>query len=209
MDKKDFFRADGFFVQSDKYILKALSADEKDMYLKLYRENSIVATASSKMSDIDFDEFTEFVWEKIPEEDSLYVSVYLKSGYTYVGNIVMQNLSSHTPEIGIDVIKQYHRQRIAYETIQLFTRKIQELISVDYFLVRIYSDNEPSQKLFAKLGAELLGKEPSEFAVVLSKLKENFREEYSEFLLQNPDVDRQANERCILQFKYLPDGFNS
>lgn len=202
MNKADFFLTDGFLVQSDKYILKALTEADKENYLKLYRENSIVASASSKMSDVDYDEFAEFVWEKIPEEDSLYVSVFLKADYTYVGNIVMQHMSLPTPEIGIDVLEEHHRQGIAYETISLFAKRVQELMPVDYFVVRIYSDNEPSKKLFEKLGAELVGKEPSEFAEALSRLKEKFKE-YEEFIIRNPDVEKIADERCILQFKYF------
>ena len=62
MNKADFFLTDGFLVQNDKYILKALTEADKENYLKLYRENSIVASASSKMSDVDYDEFAEFVW---------------------------------------------------------------------------------------------------------------------------------------------------
>lgn len=43
------------FAQNDKYILKALCEEDKSNYLMLYRENSIVAKASSKMSDVDYD----------------------------------------------------------------------------------------------------------------------------------------------------------
>ena len=89
MNKVDFFLTDGLLIQNDKYILKVLNEEDKENYLNLYRENSIVTSASSKMSDVDYDEFAEFVWEKIPEEDSLYVSVFLKADYTYVGNVVM------------------------------------------------------------------------------------------------------------------------
>ena len=204
MNKADFFLTDGFLVQNDKYILKALTEADKENYLKLYRENSIVTSASSKMSDVDYDEFAEFVWEKIPEEDSFYVSVFLKADYTYVGNIVMQHMSLPTPEIGIEVLEEHHRQGIAYETIPLFAKRVQELMPVDYFVVRIYSDNEPSKKLFEKLGAELMGKEPSEFAEALSQLKEKFKEEYEGFIIRNPDVEKITDERCILQFKYFP-----
>lgn len=205
MNKADFFLADGTLTQNDKYILKALTEVDKENYLKLHRENSIVAKASSKMSNVDYDEFAEFVWKKLSEEDSLYVSVFLKADYTYVGNIVMQHVSLTTPEIGIDVLEEYHRQGIAYETIPLFAKKVQELMFVDYFVVRIYSDNEPSKKLFEKLGAELMGKEPSEFAEALFQLKEKFKEEYEGFIIRNPDAEKIADERCILQFKYLPD----
>lgn len=99
MNKSNFFWKNGLLVQNDKYVLRAMCENDKENYLKLYRENSIVAKASSKIGDLDYDEFAEFVWEKIPEEDSIYVSIFGKADYTYVGNIVLQHLSSSTPEI--------------------------------------------------------------------------------------------------------------
>ena len=60
MKKTDFFLKDGVFVQNDKYILKALCEEDKANYLKLYQENSIVAKASSKMSNVDYEEFAEY-----------------------------------------------------------------------------------------------------------------------------------------------------
>lgn len=205
MNKSDFFLENGLLVQNDKYVLSAMCENDKENYLKLYRENSIVAKASAKMSDVDYDEFAEFVWEKIPEEDSIYVSIFLKADHTYVGNIVMQHLSLSTPEIGIDVLKEYQRQGIAYETISMFTKKILEIKNIDYFLVRIYSDNLASTKLFEKLGAIRVGHELSEFGAVLAQMKENLKDEYEELLTRNPDVEDIANENCIVQYRYLPE----
>ena len=70
-------------------------------------------------------------------------------------------------------------------------------------LVRIYSDNEPSKKLFEKLGAIQIGKEPSEFAEALAQLKESLKEEYEEILTRNPEAEKIASERYIVQYKYL------
>lgn len=203
MQKADFFFKDGMFAQNDKYILKALCKEDKADYLMLYRENSIMAKTSSKMSDVDYDEFAEFVWEKLPEDDAIYVSVFLKDDNLYVGNITMQHLASDTPEIGMDVLLKYRRQRIAYETIPLFAKRVLELMPIEYFMVRIYSDNEPSKKLFEKLGATQIGKEPSEFAEALAQLKESLKEEYEEILTRNPEAEKIASERYIVQYKYL------
>ena len=204
MKKTDFFLKDGVFVQNDKYILKALCEEDKANYLKLYQENSIVAKASSKMSNVDYEEFAEYVWEKLPEDDAIYISVFLKTDNSYVGNITMQNLSSETPEIGMDVLLKYRRNGIAYETIPMFAKRVLELRAVEYFMVRIYSDNESSKKLFEKLGATQIGKEPSEFMEVLSQMKKKPKEEYEEFLIRNPDVEKIANERYIMQYRYIP-----
>ena len=122
----------------------------------------------------------------------------------YVGNITMQHLASDTPEIGMDVLLKYRRQRIAYETIPLFAKRVLELMPIEYFMVRIYSDNEPSKKLFEKLGATQIGKKPSEFAEVLAHMKEKLKDEYEKFLIRNPDVEDVANEKYIVQYRYIP-----
>ena len=162
-----------------------------------------MAKTSSKMSGVDYDEFAEFVWEKLPEDDAIYVSVFLKDDNLYVGNITMQHLASDKPEIGMDVLLKYRRQKIAYETIPLFAKRVLELMPIEYFMVRIYSDNEPSKKLFEKLGATQIGKEPSEFAEALAQLKESLKEEYEEILTRNPEAEKIASERYIVQYKYL------
>lgn len=205
MNKEDFFLADGLLVQNDKYILNALTEEDKENYLKLYRENSIVAKVSSKMSDVDYDEFAEFIWKKLPKDDAIYVSIFLSTDNTYVGNITMKHLSSDTPELGIDVLQQFQRRGIAYETIPMFAKRVLELKKVEYFMVRVYSDNVASTKLFEKLGVVKLGKEQSEFAEVLAKVKEKLNDEYEDFLIRNPYVEDFANENCILQYRYLPD----
>lgn len=204
MNKADFFQTDGVFVQDDRYILKALSEADKDNYLKLYRENSIVAKASSKMSDVDYEAFADFVWEKMSEDDAIYVSVFRKKDDLYVGNITLQHLDSDAPEIGMDVLQEYHRQGIAFESIPLFAKRVMEIIPVEHFLVRIYSDNEPSRKLYEKLGATMIGEEPSEFAVALAQMKEKNKDDYEGFLSRNPEAEMIANEKCIVQYKYLP-----
>ncbi len=64
MNEADFFLIDGLLIQNDKYILKILNEEDNENYLKLYRENFIVTSASSKMRDVDYDEFAEFIWRK-------------------------------------------------------------------------------------------------------------------------------------------------
>ena len=199
MGKEQIFSQGQVIVQNDKYILKTLCEEDKINYLGLYQENSIVAKSQN------YGDYAEFVWKKLREDDAIYVSVFLRDANSYVGNIALRQWSSATPEIGMDVLLKYRRQGIAYETIPLFAKRILGIKSMEYFLVRIYSDNEPSRKLFEKLGAVQIGKEPSEFAEVLEQLKEKSREQYEEFLFYNPDVEEIANRNYIEQYRYLPN----
>ena len=198
MGKEQIFLQGQVIVQNDKYILKTLCEEDKINYLCLYQENSIIAKSQN------YGDYAEFVWKKLREDDAIYVSVFLRDDNLYVGNIALRQWSSATPEIGMDVLLKYRRQGIAYETIPLFAKRILGIKSMEYFLVRIYSDNEPSRKLFEKLGAVQIGKEPSEFAEVLEQLKEKSREQYEKFLFYNPDVEEIANRNYIEQYRYLP-----
>lgn len=98
--------------------------------------------------------------------------------------------------------EEYQRQGIAYDTLQLFMRKGKSICKIDYFFVRIYSDNEPSKKLFRKLGAVEIGSEPSEYQVFLNHMKERMtEEEYEKIKRKNPDMERIAGQRWIGHYK--------
>lgn len=204
MRKADYFLEGGLFVQNEKYIMRALCEGDKMDYLKLYQENAIVTKAALTLAEIDYDEYIEYVWKNLSEDDTINVSVFQKENFVYVGNIVLRNLSSDTPEIGIDVLKKYHRQGIAFETIPMFAKRVLELRRVEYFLVRIYSDNEASTKLFEKLGVTRIGKEPSEYAAFLFQLKEKYGDLYKEILESSTESEKIANRNHIIHYKYIP-----
>ena len=60
-----------------------------------------------------------------------HISVILKATKKYAGNIVLRKLESVTPEVGIDIVEKYQRQGIAYDTLQLFMRKIKSICKID------------------------------------------------------------------------------
>ena len=199
MDKNQYFDEYHFLVQNDRYILREQLSEDKDDYYKLCAETSLLA---KRMSRTSFRAFFEKQWEQRREEDAIYISVILKVTKQYVGNIVLRELESTTPEVGIEIAEKYQRQGIAYDTLQLFLKRIKSICRIDYFLVRIYSDNEPSRKLFQKLGAVKIGNEPSEYQVFLDQMKERMTEgEYEQIKRKNPDMERIAAQRWIEHYK--------
>lgn len=199
MDKRQYFDECHFLVQDEKYVLREQLLEDKGDYYNLCKETSLLA---KRMGQIAFRDFFEKQWEQRKEENAIYISVILKATKKYVGNIVLRELESTTPEVGIDIVEKYQRQGIAYDTLQLFLKKIKSICRIDYFLVRIYSDNEPSRKLFQKLGAVKIGNEPSEYKVFLDQMKERMtEEEYEQIKRKNPDMERIAAKRWIEQYK--------
>lgn len=63
-------------------------------------------------------------------------------------------------------------QGIAPKVVRLFARRVYEIRKVDYFLIRISSNNKHSKHVFEKMGAVRIGEEETEF----SKFVEKFRE---------------------------------
>lgn len=199
MDKRQYFDECHFLVQDENYVLREQLLEDKGDYYNLCKETSLLA---KRMSQKAFKDFFEKQWEQRSEENAIYVSVILKITKKYVGNIVLRELESTTPEVGIEIAEKYQRQGIAYDTLQLFLRRIKNICRIKYFLVRIYSDNEPSKKLFQKLGAVKIENEPSEYQVFLNQMKERMtEEEYEQIKRKNPDMERVAAKRWIEHYK--------
>lgn len=187
-------------VQDDKYILKKEREEDKQEYFELYKEDSsLFKTMPYDM----FQEFFEKQWENRRQEKNLYVSIFKKPDFVYLGNIVLQNIDSTTPELGINVVKKYQRKGVAYDTLKMFMRWGNETFNnMEYFLVRIYSDNSASLNLFQKLGVTKIGEEPSEYQVFLNQFKKQLgKEEYEKVKKERPDMENIGKRRYIARYK--------
>lgn len=185
-------------AQNDKVILRNLIPEDKEDYFKLYQDTSII---KKKMKPEAFRQFFEREWEReILSKDRLNISILSADSKQYVGNILLRYLASDMPEIGIDIVQEFRRKGFAYSAVQVFLKSARNLFVSDKFLVRIYSDNEASLKLFQKLGAFEIGREPSEYQVFLNELKEKLGDEYQQIKEMNPEMEEIASKRYIKRF---------
>lgn len=200
MDKDRHLGSTEVLVQDGKYILKKEREEDKQAYFELYKENSILA---KRMPCNMFQDFFEKQWKNRRQEKSLYVSIFRKQDSVYLGNIDLSNIDSTTPELGIDVMKQYQRKGVAYDTLRMFVKWANKTFNnIEYFLVRIYSDNSASLNLFQKLGATKIGEEASEYQVLLNRFKKNLgKEEFEKVKKRYPDMEDTAGGRYIAQYK--------
>ena len=199
MNKVMRFKSDEILAEDNKYILKKQVEEDRGAYFNLYQEDSILA---KKMPSNMFQDFFDKQWENMKQENSLYVSIFKNPDAVYLGNIILKNLESMTPELGIDILKKYHRKGVAYDTLRMFMKWARREYNIEYFLVRIYSDNLASLNLFQKLGAIRIGEEPSEFQVVLNRFRECLGEdEYEKIKNRNPDMEDTAKGLYIVQYK--------
>jgi RimJ/RimL family protein N-acetyltransferase len=59
---------------------------------------------------------------------------------------------------------------ITQRIIAMFAKHVYEIQEVDYFLIRISSNNQHSRHVFEKIGAELIGKEEGSFKKFLKQI---------------------------------------
>lgn len=200
MDDNRLFRYTETLTSDDKYTLRKEREEDKQVYFDLYKKTSILA---EKMPPNMFQDFFENQWKNRRQENSLYVSIFERNDLEYLGNIVLKNLESRTPELGIDVVKKHQRKGVAYDTLKMFMKWASETYGdIEFFLVRIYSDNLASLNLFQKLGAIEIGEEPSEYQIFLNQCKEHMgKEEYEKAKKKNPDMEDIAGRRYIARYK--------
>ena len=157
MTKRDIFATDGEFK------ICTISEEDRNDYVELHRqlngETSLYLNPISK----------DMMWEQILNNADSVFSLFTANG-DYCGSIELQHPDSHTPEIGIDLMEDKRNKGIASKAVRLFARRAYAIRKVDYFLIRISSNNLHSQHVFEKMGAIKIGEEETAF----SKFVERF-----------------------------------
>lgn len=159
MTEREVFAADSDFT------IYAISNEDRNDYVELHRqlngETSLYLNPVSK----------DMMWEQILNNEDSVFSLFTANG-DYCGSIELQQPDSNTPEIGIDLLESKRNKGIAPKAVRLFARKVCNIRKVDYFLIRISSNNLHSQHVFEKMGAVKIGEEGTAF----SKFVERFVE---------------------------------
>lgn len=198
MDKSYYFNDKNVLAENEQYLLRKQLSEDKEVYYNLFSEISII---KGRMEENMFRKYFEKIWFEEQNEDAIRVSIILREDGAYVGNITLRELNSKTPELGCDVVRRYQRQGVAYDALRLFMRQVSSISKIDYFLARIYSNNEPSLGLFQKLGATFIGKEPSEYQAFLNQLKDKDDENYECLINLHPEMENIAGGKFIAHYK--------
>lgn len=85
-----------------------------------------------------------YVIEKLPE-------------HSYCGECAVKNICVDTPEIEIELMKEYQNQGIGYQSILIMLNKLAKEYGKENFYARIEPDNYVSQFLVEKLGGVPVG----------------------------------------------------
>jgi RimJ/RimL family protein N-acetyltransferase len=189
---RDIFATDGEY-----YISPILECD-RDNYTELHRQ--INGEGSLYLNPVSKD----MMWEQTLDGEDMVYSIFNKDDM-YCGSLELQNPQSKTPELGINLLETMRNKGIAQRIIALFAKHIYEIKEVDYFLIRISSNNPHSRHVFEKMGAELIGKEEGSFKKFLKQYGnlvggiEKGEELFKQFF------DEDSENEVIYRYKLLPE----
>lgn len=144
----DLFDANGIFLTTEHYILRRILPREKEKYETLAQAESPAFLQTAKNA---------LAWEDLLSEDHLTCSILQRDTETFCGFCQLQWVFSTTPELGIDLLSEYHHTGIAAEVLPPFLSHAKNLLKNEYFYSKIKKNNIPSQKLAEKIGGICIG----------------------------------------------------
>lgn len=165
MDRDELCPMGKVFAEDEKFVLSRYESVDQDLYLKAWSEtfaNTQVYTDEN---------FKQKSWEDVlSNTNKLQLKVIDKLTLEYVGEVMLMELDTAQPEIGIQLLRKYHSQGIGTQVINLFVDKLKSVLQIEYFSIRILSDNYISQKMFEKMGAVKIGEEGKEYAELMYRI---------------------------------------
>lgn len=192
------------YAAGEGYILYPLSDIDRDNHVELKRQvngdNTLFLNPATK----------DIMWNAaIRRDKDILFSIYEENG-EYCCCIELQNFRSTTPEIGIDLMESKSNHGIAAKAVRLLVQKVCAEQSVDYFLIKIMSNNPHSRHVFEKMGAEFIGEEDRPFIAMMkeindSAIKEKLNSMADVIKAQMNDTDDNA---VVYRYKLLPDTLN-
>ena len=190
-----FEEAGKIFAEDEKYALSRYKATEQDLYLKAWKE-------TFENSPVLKDErFKKKAWENVLSDTTkLQLKIIDKLFQEYVGEVILMHLDTKTPELGIQLLRKYQGQGIGTRVMKLFVDKLKTVLQIEYFSLRICSDNYISQRMAEKLGAVKVGEEGKEHAELMRKLMQDMGREKFENTIQESFEKTQRYTICYKLF---------
>ena len=188
---RDIFAADGEFI-----ICPISNADRCD-YVELHRQ--LNGEASLYLNPVSRD----MMWEQILKNADSVFSLFTENG-DYCGSIELQQPDSNIPEIGIDLLENKRNQGIAPKAVRLFAGRVCEIRKIDYFLIRISSNNSHSKYVFEKMGALKIGEEETAFSRFVEEFSE-IAEKEGQDLERYRDLFGESIDEVVYRYRLNPN----
>ena len=145
MERDELCSSGKVFVEDEKYVLSRYEAAEQDLYLMAWNE-------IFESTPVSHDEkFKQKSWDDVLSDTTkLQLKIIDKLTQEYVGEVTLMKLDTEAPELGIQLLRKYQSQGIGTRVMNLFVDKLKSVMRVEFFSVRIFSDNHVSQKCLRK-----------------------------------------------------------
>jgi len=137
---------------TERLYIREIEEGDQDLVYALSQESSVLSGVQQDEEYVEL--YKKFNWEEATKPTIYNGMVFLKDTDEFVGKICMQYIDRPTPELGIDIMKAYHNNGYAPESIRAFCNYYFNSRGVAEIMVRISKENNHSMHVFEKLGAE-------------------------------------------------------
>lgn len=129
-----------------KCALRMLRESDRENYMEVNRENSIVGNA------YNIPEFVDALWKTASSVD---VTIVILEGVNHIfaGYINLQNIENEEPEIGISILKKYQSQGMGTEAMKLLLKMLWKTYGADQtYVAKVDARNHASRRMMEKIG---------------------------------------------------------
>lgn len=169
-----------FYATDGQYTLVRLTEADKENYFRLLEQINTIPGFYDQPGNY------EIMWKVAVGLNEINYSIYNEDG-EYCGDILIRYPKMSSPEIGIDLLFEKRNQGIAASCIKLLARTVhKERADIEYFVLRVSSQNPHSKHMIEKLGAIFVGEEDSFYQQFVKLLIEEKANEFT-------DMERKTN----------------
>lgn len=188
------------FIEDEFYRICPMIDEDRELYVELQRQ--IIGEHTLFLNSAVKDK----MWETtLNSDDSQEFSIFDVDN-NYCGNLCLQNKKSKTPEIGIDLCEDCRNKGIAPRVIKMFARQYFLKNEIDYFVIRIASNNSHSQHVFEKLGVIPEEKEKTPFEVLMERFND-IAQKNGDDLSQLKKYFSEHNAEWVDRYRYESSSF--
>lgn len=148
----------------------------------------------------------DMMLDTLLSDDSTKLYCIYENNGDFCGCIELQKYKTDTPEIGLNLVENKRNQGIAAKVVKLLVQTVCAERDIEYFLIRIMSNNPHSRYVFEKIGAVPIGEEEHPYVVLMNRLKTTLaRDTVNEIqgAVKDLMVDNDEDE-FVYRYKLMP-----
>lgn len=178
-------------ISDKEFTLCAYKNQDRLLYGKVWDEVFDKETISA------VEEAKKRTWNEILcDNNQLYLKILDKQTGEFWGEISLKDLGNDIPELGIHILREYRNKGIGTKVVKCLIKNLRRIKGVQCLLIRIYSDNYVSQRLFEHLGAVKIGEEGKAYCEFMKKMMQDMGKEKFEKIIQGAYEDTQRYILC-------------